>query len=444
MIRPSRDLTILGAGPAGLATAFYAHREGIPFLLLEQSSSVGGLCRTLRCGGHAYDTGAHRFHDRYPEVSRDLRDLLGESLRPVDAPSHVYLSGRFIDFPPTPLNALRSSGLVEAGRAGFEMIRCRLQKRPEVSFADYAVNTFGKTLARKFVLNYSEKLWGLPAEKLSPDIATRRLSGMTFGSLVRELFWRSRKTAHIDGSFLYPRFGYGQICTALEERLPPGTIRRRHRVSGLKCLNGSIRWVEFEDRRPLPVPDRVVSTLPLTALVGLLGNRLPPAVHEAAGALRFRNLRLLFLRLAQAKVSRRATIYFPDKSMCTSRIHEPRNRSAEMAPEGETSLVAEVPCFPEDAVAGLSPEQLMQRVVGELEAAGLTQRQRVIDWRHHLLAHAYPVYSLDYAQRVHTIRCAAKGILNLQLLGRGGTFFYSHLHHQMRLARDFIVQLADE
>ena len=58
------DLVILGGGPAGLGVAFYAHRAGLPFVLLEGSSQLGGMCRTLQCGKHLYDCGAHRFHDR--------------------------------------------------------------------------------------------------------------------------------------------------------------------------------------------------------------------------------------------------------------------------------------------------------------------------------------------------------------------------------------------
>jgi len=82
-------LTILGGGPAGLGLAFYAHRSGVPFVLFERSSELGGMCRTLRHGEHLYDCGAHRFHDRDPEITRDLIELMGEDLFTVDAPSRL-------------------------------------------------------------------------------------------------------------------------------------------------------------------------------------------------------------------------------------------------------------------------------------------------------------------------------------------------------------------
>ena len=71
------SLTILGGGPAGLGLAFYAHRAGMPFVLVEASSELGGMCRTFRSGEHLYDCGAHRFHDRDPEITKDVLALGG-------------------------------------------------------------------------------------------------------------------------------------------------------------------------------------------------------------------------------------------------------------------------------------------------------------------------------------------------------------------------------
>ena len=58
--------------------------------------------------------------------------------------------------------------------------------------------------------------------------------------------------------------------------------------------------------------------------------------------LRFRHVRIVFLRLGVPRHSRNATIYLPDPRLAVSRISEPKNRSAAMAPAHETGLVAEV------------------------------------------------------------------------------------------------------
>ena len=82
--------------------------------MFEKSAELGGMCRTLRHGEHLYDCGAHRFHDQDGEITRDVLELMGDEMLAVDAPSMIWDRGRFVDFPPTPLNAILSCGPIEA------------------------------------------------------------------------------------------------------------------------------------------------------------------------------------------------------------------------------------------------------------------------------------------------------------------------------------------
>ena len=443
MLTRGPEISILGGGPAGLAVAYYAHHAGLPFMLYEAEAEPGGMCRTLRCGDHLYDRGAHRLHDRDAEITRDVRALLGSELARVDAPSAIWDGGRFIDFPPTPLNVMFAYGFREAGRICFDLLRSGLRRRrPMSSFEDFAVRRFGRTLARRILLNYSAKLWGLPTDQLSPDVATRRLQGMTLRSLLYELVIPGAKTEHIDGSFLYPRRGYGRIADALVAALPAASIRTGCAVAGLDVECGVVRGVRLRDGRAEDAPNRVVSTLPLPLLVRLLGDAVPQPARAAAGRLRFRHVRLLFLRLAVPRFSDKASIYIPDPAFRVSRIYEPKNRSAAMAPEGETAAVVEVPCFSGDEVERLSAEELVALVVGELEALRLLDPRKVVEWRHHFIANAYPVYTSGYTADVAKILEAVGRIENLDTLGRAGRFVYSHLHDQLRFGKDYVRSIA--
>jgi protoporphyrinogen oxidase len=124
-----------------------------------------------------------------------------------------------------------------------------------------------------------------------------------------------------------------------------------------------------------------------------------------------------------------------------SRLSEPKNRSPLMAPADETALVAEVPCASGDPLASLDDAALAARVVAELAGIGLVDPATVVEWRHHILPNAYPVYGLDYSGAVATVRDALGAIENLDLLGRNGLFWYSHLHDQLRLAKDYVGTL---
>ena len=436
------QLTILGGGPAGLGVATYAHQAGHRFTLYEGSAELGGMCRTFHHGKHRYDAGAHRFHDQDADITKDFLKLMGGELRRISAPSKLWDHGKFIDFPPTPLNAAFSFGFLGAGRIAVEMLRARLSTKPCVNFGDFARRQFGEFLARRMLIDYSEKLWGLPADKLSPDIATRRLKGMTLRSLFVELFSPSRKTTHIDGDFLYPAGGYGEIPIRLAAGLPADSLVTLHEIVRLECDADSVVRVHFKNGRTAAVGDRVISTLPLTLLVRLLGDRVPRASHEAAGRLRFRHLRLVFLRLNKPRVSENASIYIPSPDFKVSRVYEPKNRSAQMAPANETSLVAEIPYFTGDKVDATADDILAALVVDELDQIKLIGRNDVLEWRVHQLPFAYPVYGMDYAREVATIKSGLEPLENLDTLGRAGNFFYSHLHDQLRLSKDYVASIG--
>lgn len=436
------DLTILGGGPSGLAVARYAQAAGLSYVLLEKSAGLGGLCRTYVCGEHRYDSGAHRFHDRDPEITADVRAWLGDELRAVHAPSQILHRGRLIDFPPSPLNWIRSQGLLEGARIALEIAARRLRPRPERTFEDLAFNRYGRRLGKPLLLDYSEKLWGLPAAALSPDVATRRLSGLALTALLFEVFLPQRKTRHLDGEFFYPRSGYGMIAERMAEGLPRERLLTGHEVSGFEFDGARISGVRCADGSMIPVGRRIVNTLPLTMLARFLGDTLPESARRAAAALSFRHVRIVFVRLGIPRCSDNASIYLPDPQLAISRISEPRNRSTALAPNGETSLIAEVPCSTGDPLATLSDAALTARVIDELEGVGLIQRRNVIECRQHFLANAYPVYSLGYREHLAQIERGIAGVRNLDLLGRGGRFWYSHLHDQLRTAKDYVRSFA--
>src|ERR1700760_4647781 len=60
---------IIGAGPAGLTTAYeLLTRTGIAPLVLEKSDYLGGISRTVNYKGNRIDIGGHRFFSKSDRV----------------------------------------------------------------------------------------------------------------------------------------------------------------------------------------------------------------------------------------------------------------------------------------------------------------------------------------------------------------------------------------
>jgi protoporphyrinogen oxidase len=113
-----------------------------------------------------------------------------------------------------------------------------------------------------------------------------------------------------------------------------------------------------------------------------------------------------------------------------------------MSPDGETGIVIECPCFQDDEIGLMSVDGLYRRTVDEIEDLGFPIRDRVLDWRHHFLPNAYPVYSLEYEEHLEKALEFLQRFKNLHTLGRNGTFFYSHLHDQFRFGENYISKLS--
>ncbi|MEZ5980665.1 MAG: FAD-dependent oxidoreductase, partial [Planctomycetota bacterium] len=170
--RRAPDVTVLGGGVAGLVVARCASRRGLSVSLLERAPHLGGNATTFEHMGHLFDSGAHRLHAKDPEVTRTYRELLGDDVHEVTAPSRIHVGGRHVDFPLRPASLVRQLPLRTLVRGAFELATRRAPGGgDEGSFAELATSRYGPTLARTFLLDYSRKLWGLPCDRLSPRVA---------------------------------------------------------------------------------------------------------------------------------------------------------------------------------------------------------------------------------------------------------------------------------
>ena len=222
------NLHILGGGPAGLTTGYYAKKYGLSnFTIFEAGENVGGNCRTLKIRGvdcrysflqredFRFDTGAHRFHDKDPQVTEEVKSLLGDDLLRVTAPSEIFFEGEFYRFPLLLSDIAQKLKTKTLLKIASEKLYNRHRKQAN-NFAEFAVNQYGQTLAERFLLNYSEKLWGEPTHKLSTAIAGNRLKGLDLWSFLRStLLGTPQNPTHLDGSFFYPKYGIGMILSLI-------------------------------------------------------------------------------------------------------------------------------------------------------------------------------------------------------------------------------------
>ena len=261
-------VTILGGGPAGLASAYYAKKHGLSFTVYEARGRIGGNAITLRHGDFLFDSGAHRFHDKDREITRELRNLIGEDFMKIEVPSKIYWQGNLIDFPLSPFDLLKKMGLTTFTGATFQLLTARMSKsKKDMNFKELALRMYGKTVAESFLLNYSEKLWGKQCDELSAHISGTRMKGLDLSTFLKEALKQSKvKVEHLDGAFYYPRTGFGAIVEKLAEFCGEENICKNAPVTRIFHDHKRITAVEINREKRKEV-DQIISTLPLPLLV---------------------------------------------------------------------------------------------------------------------------------------------------------------------------------
>jgi protoporphyrinogen oxidase len=448
------NLHILGGGPAGLTAGYYAKKHGVNFTIFEAGEHAGGNCRTLKIkgtdckfrvlpsGDFRFDTGAHRFHDKDSEVTKEVRTLLGNNLLRVEAPSEIFFKGKFYRFPLLPSDLTQKLETKTLLKIAWEQLHNNREKYAE-NFGEFAINQYGKTLAERFLLNYSEKLWGQPPYNLSTAIAGNRLKGLDLGSFLRSaVLGPPRNPNHLDGSFYYPKYGIGMISDKLCEFIGKGHIQLQHRISRLIHKDGKIERIVLNDDIEIQAAT-VINTLPLTLSIRMLEPPPPPELRAVADGIKYRHLVLCVFCLNRDALSPNASLYFPDEEFPFTRLYEPKNRSTEMAPKGQTVIVLELPCYSDDAVWNMPEAALQTEVWKALQRVKPLLPEEVIHYQTYKLPFAYPVLEVGFEERITRLVRYFETFENLYLTGRSSLFRYLHLHDLFKAGKEVIAKIAN-
>src|ERR1700674_4749866 len=211
----SKKAVIIGAGPAGLTAALeLLERTEIVPIVLEQSEYMGGISRTVNYKGNRIDIGGHRFFSKSNRVvewwkrilpveggaeglqtltyHRQTRQIARQTAAPDsktqdrvmlvrERRSRIFYLRKFFEYPiRLSYDTIRKLGLWKTGRIGLSYFRSVLRPiRPEQTLEQFFINRFGRELYRTFFKSYTEKVWGVPCEKISAEWGAQRIKGLS-------------------------------------------------------------------------------------------------------------------------------------------------------------------------------------------------------------------------------------------------------------------------
>jgi protoporphyrinogen oxidase len=445
------ETLIIGAGPAGMACALELSKAKKDFIIIEKQSSVGGLSKTYAFNENGLifktDNGPHRFFSKNKYLYEFIEDLLHDEWILVERKTRQYIAGKFYDYPVNALQALLNVGFVKACRIVIDYflskIQYRIFKKNISNFEEYVLAHFGRTLGEFNMINYSEKIWGIPAREIHADWAGQRIKGLSLFSLLKDTFGRifqihfKDKPKSLIDTFYYPRYGTGQIYETIAQKLmsegysimlniKPTAIRHTKGFMTSVIAEAPEGQIEIEFKT-------LVESVPLTSFVKLLEPAPPPSIMSNALKLRHRSQVYLFITLNKESVTKDQWIYFPEKDIPMARISEMKNFSKDMSPEGKTSLFVEFFCFENDAVWNMPDAALFDMALRQFEKINFFTKNEVRKYYVIRQKDVYPIYDLFYKEHLSEIKNYLDTIKNLYYIGRPGRFRYNNQDHSLEM-----------
>ncbi len=474
---------IIGAGPAGLTTAYeLLNTTDIIPLILEESEYIGGISRTAFYKGNRIDLGGHRFFSKSEKVNEIWQALLPVQNKPSfddiktgtqkelpqkganpeesekvllvrNRVSRIYYDRKFFDYPISlKPQTFINMGIKKTFSAGLGYLKSVFSPLSEDSLENFYINRFGKPLYQMFFEDYTEKLWGRHPSEIAADWGAQRVKGLSLTKAVLNALARkkSNETSLIE-SFYYPKKGPGQLWEAMAEEIEKkgGKIIKNAKVFELRTENKRIASVKAKTENGILElnADYFISTMPIKDLSEALGNDVPIGIKNIAEELPYRDfitVGLLVNKLLLENKTKHKTIgnivpdnwiYIQEKSVKLGRLQIFNNWSPYMVkdPENNVWIGLEYFCNENDEMWNKSEAEFTNFAINELATIGVISKNDVIDSVMLKVKKAYPAYFGSY-EEFSKVREYLDSITNLYCIGRNGMHRYNNMDHSMLTA----------
>ena len=505
---------IIGAGPAGLTAAYeLLTRTDIMPVILEKSGDIGGISKTINYKGNRIDIGGHRFFSKSDRVMNWWMNMMPVSSEAAGsftisyqnkqrnvstdpAPgqedgadadkvmlvrprlSRIYFLRKFFTYPiQLSIDTLRKLGIMRTFSILFSYLVAQLMPRkPEKNLEDFMINRFGKTLYRLFFKDYTEKVWGIPCDKISAEWGAQRIKGVSIRKAIEhavqsaikpkkagsaDIAQKETETSLIE-QFLYPKFGPGQLWeeVARQVQVMGGTILMNHDVTRIYTGddNDIVTAVVAVDRSTGETSylegDYFFSTMPIKELIADMGENVPATVRAIADGLQYRDFITVGILLRRLSYQDKKTgewkpielkdtwIYIQEKDVTVGRLQIFNNWSPFMVKDPDTVWIGmEFFCNTTDWFWNLSDEEIRSLAIAELEKIGLASSTNVLDSTVLRVEKTYPAYFGTY-EHFDQVRAFTDGFANLFLVGRNGMHKYNNSDHSMLTAMVAVDNIA--
>ena len=447
---------IIGAGPAGLTAAYeLLNRTNIKPVIYEMTEDIGGISKTINYKGNRIDIGGHRFFSKSDRVMRWWQNILPSQMLTRTRLSRIFFLRKLFDYPISlNLNTFSNLGFMRIIKIGLSYIKTRFSPiKNEESLEDFFINRFGKELYLTFFKDYTEKVWGIPCNRIRPEWGIQRIKGLSISKALLHAVKKQKNTeTSLIGQFMYPKLGPGQMWEQVAKIIKKkgGEIYLKHKVISLKHHDNKMVEAQVKEETAneliTKTADYFFSTMSVKELIQSLQNGAPREVRYVAHGLIYRDFITVGLLLRKLKIKNETRIktinnivpdnwiYIQERDVKLGRIQIFNNWSPYMVKDENTVWIGlEYFCNEGDELWNKTDESFAKFAIDELAKIDIIEKEDVLDKVVIRMPKTYPAYFGTY-DRFHVIKNFTDKFENLFLIGRNGMHRYNNQDHSMLTA----------
>jgi oxygen-dependent protoporphyrinogen oxidase len=432
-------VAIIGGGISGLSAAHTLHKRGIPFLLLEAGSSLGGVIRTELRDGFLLEGGPDSMLAQKPEGIALCRELgLGGRLVPTNPDQrsvyvlhrrrlHPLPEGMMLAVPTKILPFARSRLFSWPGklRMGLDLVIPGRNGNGDESIASFLRRRFGEEAVARLGEPLLAGIHAGDPEKLSIMATFPRFREMekTHGSLVRAMWAtprpRSEPGAAPKAAFYSLRGGLREMVDALVVRLDRASIWTRSAVR--EVSRSADGFSLLTDAGDTVGARKVVVAAPGPRIAPALAGLVPGAA-SALAAIPFASSATVLLGYRREDVEHPLDGYgmvVPlTEGIRTTALSFVSTKFPFRAPEGHVLLRGFLGGVRDAAVMDLTDEEMVETVTSEMQTVlglrGAPVLKRVFRW-----PGGTPQLEVGHLERMAEVQREISQVPGLFLTGAG-------------------------
>lgn len=410
----SKRVVIIGGGLAGLSAAYHLK---VPYLLIEKEAVTGGVASSQRINGFTFDHAIHILYTKDPYASAFIHKMLGENICRATRSSWIYSHARYTPYPYQANNYGLPAATIAENLYG--LIESQYGPKKEIhSFEDWIIATFGKGIAKNFMIPFNRKVWACEPREMSHEWISERVPVPSLEQAFKGAFTESPIAYGTNAEFWYPKQGgTAALAQAIANR-----VSNIQKTAECIAIDIHTKTISLSTAGQLPY-DYLISTVPLPRLVHMIGGA-PTSIQEAAGRLRSNKVITVNLGIQGTDVSEKHWVYFPEASVPFQRVSFPHNFSTDLVPAGCSSIMAEISMKQE---AMYDKNSIVQQVIDSLRTLNILRSHHKILVKQVLeIDPAYVIYDKQHRKAVDIIQYYLRQ-LGIYSCGRFGAWEYFNM-----------------